>query len=443
MTRTERTAENTEERGTTMSKMRAGANWFVMVLVVGSLAAAAGCDVTNPGPVEDRFLNDPTARAGIVNGIKRAHSDALAAGCGAIIAADVASATREVFPSGNPGTCGIDTRVGVGDFRPDETGARWEAAQNARWVAEDALRRFQETMGDGYDSSPFVAEAMVWAGFGNRMLGENFCQVIFDGGSPQPHTDAFTRAEGHFTDAIAVAQAANEPDLVNAALAGRASVRASLGNWQGAVDDAQQVPVDFEFEAGFFNVSQDQYNQFSWATASEPYRTMSVWNTPYDQYFTDTGDPRVGWELDPDCSDPEPPQDGPGECFGDLARFDMRVPFHIQQKYRANGAAIDVADGREMLLIKAEALMDAGNWQAAMDTVNNGLRAPLGLDPWTPTDADSAWTLFRFERGIELWLEGRRMGDLRRWQEAGRPGQLQPLEDPSNSQSMLNSDRDL
>ncbi len=41
---------------------------------------------------------------------------------------------------------------------------------------------------------------------------------------------------------------------------------------------------------------------------------------------------------------------------------------------------------------------------------------------------DEAWALLKRERGIDLWLEGRRLGDLRRWQEDNTPGALDPRE---------------
>ena len=430
----------------TESDRETRARWKSPVgLLAGVLLAAvtvvAGCDVTNPGPVEDRFLNDQTARAGIINGIKVAYKEALGT-CDNNLGVDGGTAVRELLPSGNPGTCGVAVQEGQGNLRPDETSGVWNLAQNARWVAEDAIARFDSTMEDGtYSSSPFVAEAHVWAGYANRMMGEHFCQAVIDGGSAEPNTVYFERAEQFFSDALSVAQSAGDSELANAARAGRAQVRMHLGNWSGAVQDAQQVPEGFSFEIPFHSVSQEQYNMFHWAQAAQPYRTVSAWSTPFGEYYVDTEDagnpdPRVAWEEHPDFE------------FGDIARFDMQVPFWVQQKYNQTSAAVTLADKREMRYIVAEQMLVNGNWQAAMDSVNE-LRAEAGAPSWATVEgsaassAAEAWTRFRFERGIELWLEARRMGDLRRWQENGRPGQLQPLEDPSNPDSRLVSDRDL
>jgi hypothetical protein len=49
-------------------------------------------------------------------------------------------------------------------------------------------------------------------------------------------------------------------------------------------------------------------------------------------------------------------------------------------------------------------------------------RTALNLAPWTATNATEAWTALKRERGIELWLEGRRLGDFRRWAALNRPG---------------------
>ena len=399
-------------------------------VLLAAVVVVAGCDVTNPGPVEDRFLNDASAQQGIINGIKVAYKDALAT-CDAALGVDGGTAVRELFPSGNPGSCGVSVQEGRGNLQPDETSAVWDLAQNARWVAEDAIVRFDSTMEDGFSSSEYVAEAAVYAGFANRMMGEHFCRAVIDGGSPEPYTAFFERAEQYFTQGLNVAQSAGNTELANAALAGRAQARMHLGNWSGAVSDAQAVADGFSFELPFHAVSQGQYNFFHWAQVGQPYRTISAWNTPYGEYYNETvaagdDDPRVEWAEHPSYE------------FGDLARFDQQIPLWVQQKHTDNTSAITLADKREMRLIVAEQMLVSGDWQAAMDTVNQ-LRAEAGAPSWAVVEgspaasAAEAWTRFRFERGIELWLEARRMGDLRRWAQAGTAGDLQPLEDPSSS----------
>ena len=401
-------------------------------VLLAAVTVVAGCDVTNPGPVEDRFLNDATARQGILNGIKVAYKDALAT-CDNGLGVDGGTAVRELFPSGNPGSCGVSVQEGRGNLRPDETSAVWDLAQSARWVAEDAIVRFDSTMESGtFESSEFVAEAAVWAGFANRMMGEHFCRAVIDGGSPQPHTAFFERAEQYFTQGLNTAQSAGNAELENAALAGRAQARMHLGNWSGAVQDARAVSEGFSFEIPYHAVSQAQYNFFHWAQEGQPYRTISAWNTPYGEYYNETvaadaPDPRVAWDEHPSFE------------FGDLARFDQQIPLWVQQKHTDNTSPITLADKREMRYIVAEQMLMNGNWQAAMDSVNQ-LRAEAGAPSWATVEGSAAsseaeaWTRFRFERGIELWLEGRRMGDLRRWAQAGVPGELQPLEDPASSE---------
>ena len=60
-------------------------------------------------------------------------------------------------------------------------------------------------------------------------------------------------------------------------------------------------------------------------------------------------------------------------------------------------------------------------------TLINAHRIALGLTPWAAADAIEAWTALKRERGIELWLEGRRLGDLDRWLRDGTPGEAEDM----------------
>jgi hypothetical protein len=198
------------------------------------------------------------------------------------------------------------------------------------------------------------------------------------------------------------------------------------------------IPESFEFEVLYSTEEQGQYNTIRWSVANAPYRGHSVWNTKYEQYFLDTGDPRTAWSEDPDF--PHGPVER--QCCG-------LVPWKFQLKYPGNGDNIDLADGQEMKLIRAEALLVAGSWAEAMVLINEvrtsvtSQTTSLPLDPWVAADLTEAWGYLKQERGIELWLEGRRMNDLRRWQANGTPGALHPLEDASNPDTYLDPNQSL
>ena len=92
-----------------------------------------------------------------------------------------------------------------------------------------------------------------------------------------------------------------------------------------------------------------------------------------------------------------------------------------------------------MRLIEAEAALNQGDWQGAMEIIND-LRDAAGVDPWTASNSTEAWTHLKRERGIVLWMEGRRLGDYYRWNAAGTPGELDPLEVVSPGSHLLNQD---
>ncbi|MQA92250.1 MAG: RagB/SusD family nutrient uptake outer membrane protein [Gemmatimonas sp.] len=387
----------------------------VLGLLVLSVLPACDFEVTNPGPVADEFLDNPAANEAVVNGI--AHELNAAVNW---IALDVAVRTRELHPTSANDFLGITISAHEGTFNLDHLNDPWELGHRARWIGEDAIRRFQEAIpADVYGSTAAVARANLWTGYANRLLGGYFCETVIDGGSPQPGSVHLELAEAQFTEAIEVAEAAGVSDVATAARAARASVRVDLGDWSGARADAAAVPTDFSFLLPFYDTSgSDFYNAFYYiGTAGEPYNTLSVWNTFYEGYYDETGDPRTLWDTVPD----EPYGSGGLDPWG-------AVPWWPQGKHSSAGSPIEMSSGEEMRLIEAEAMLLDGDIDGAMAMINS-LRVRAGVDAWpAPATLAEAWQRLKTERGIELWLEGRRLADQRRWEENDAPGELSPYE---------------
>jgi hypothetical protein len=272
------------------------------------------------------------------------------------------------------------------------------------------VARIKRVLGATATNNVNLAQALIWAGYANRHLGENFCEGVINGGPAQPYTVYLERAEADLTEAITVATAANNANLVSAATAGRASVRLLRNNLTGAATDAAGISNTFVYRMPYFSTDLDQYNRIYWASANQPYRAHTVWNTFYEGYRKTSRDPRVPFDS------------SATQLVGDAAVGNLgRVRWYFQTKYPAQTSPINLSSGWEMRLIEAEAKLVAGDVPGAMTQLNLH-RVSLGLAPWTAANATEAWTALKRERGIELWLESRRLGDFRRWATLSRPG---------------------
>lgn len=416
-------------------------NWnrVALALAAAGALAAAACDfsVTNPGPVADANLDSLgtfNARRALVTGARRLLSNIVGAvpnGSGYGLAYWSGAAVFEINPAGSTGSWGLPPALQAGDLRYDDS--PWSGAQQARWVAEDNIRRFQERSVP--EDSLFAALELI-AGYANRLLGENFCDAVIDGGAKESVTTFFTRAEGHFTEALRIANAAsfktaaNKANVVNAAYAGRASVRADLATWNGnnaatwaaALADANAVTSNtFVWRAPYYDQDVNQSNAIYHSAANDPYRAHTVWATFYEDYYRTTQDARVQWDTTTLRGDAAVQK---FETYPNVVNG--RVPFLREGKYRAEDSPINLSSGWEMRLIEAEyelAVNGAAGIAAATAKMNLH-RAALtpALPNLAPATLADAWTDLKRERMMELWLEGRRMGDLRRWQASSAPG---------------------
>lgn len=365
-----------------------------------ALAALSGCnffDVSNPGPLADESLNDPTAMPGLVTGMSFDLSRAYDA-----VTQGVSIMSDDLYHAGSygPGE-GLWNR---GIIRPEDINGHWGAMHRARWVAESGIERLQSVLGDAYDTSPLAARANIYAGFANRLLGELTCNSVIDGGPSEDHKVHFARAEAQFTEAIRIAGAltgAIRDSLLRAASGGRASVRAWQGNWAAAVTDAQSVPIAYQFVAFFSTNTTAETNDLVFETTTRSEYT--VFNT----FWATVRDPRVPWDTVRTTS-------------GALAvGQDGRTTFFRQRKYVNLAADIPMMKGTEMLLLRAEAALRNNDVAAAMTLINQ-VRAfystsSAPLPPLTATTVAEAWPILHRERGATLWLESRRLWDLRRW----------------------------
>ncbi len=398
-------------------------------LFMGALVAAVattGCDesifdVKNPGRILDDDLNTAQGVRSLVTGMSADFSASYDD-----LSFTTARLSDEIVGSGSYFSTG---RYRRGLFDSEDSNGFWAGVQRARWVSEAGLIRMRNIEGYQFDGNPETARAHLFGGLANRWFGENFCQVIFsqpyDDENPGPGGEIDTgdamERDAAFRRAIALLEraiqnASGDAEIVNAAEGGLAQVYMGLGDFSNAVAHSAKVPTDFVLAAAYSSNSSRETSQIWNETHGR--HEVSAWMTLAGT--VGAGDPRTPWT---DCS-----AEGSGCPSGNGA--DGQTIHFRQDKYPTRDDDIPLVKGTEMRLIEAEAALMAGDLAGAMAKINE-MRAHHGLDPLESdgtigsiTGGDggganmtsmSGWDILDRERHLTLWLEGRRLWDLHRW----------------------------
>lgn len=265
----------------------------------------------------------------------------------------------------------------------------------ARFTADDTLEKLEGWTDDEVaNRTSLISTMAAYSGYSHTLLGEGFCSAAIDLGPELTPAQVFERAEERFTRALEAAEATGSDETAHMARVGRARVRINLGRPAEAAADARLVPEGFAVFATASNSSTRRQNRIyvqnqlaSIVSVGPEYRDLSVDGVP---------DPRVG------------------VVETDETGIDGFTTIFAQTKYTSEASSIRIASWEEAQLIIAEAELEAGNVQPAVNIIN-GLRANAGLPEFSGNDQEEVRDQVIEERRRELFLESHRLHDVNRF----------------------------
>lgn len=384
--------------------------WIPAALALAVAAGGCGMDVENPSQIQDEDLSSEEAISALQAGVAYDFAQATANSSGGAYLWG-ALLTDELTHVGTwVGMRSLSDGLVIDDCA--ECTTWWSSPAQARWVANNAMTRVEEVL-EGADRDPDatleVAEIALYAGHINRIMGGYMCNAVQDF-QLADNALYFEEAVTHFQRAIAVGNNVGAADVVHSAQIGLGNTYLNLGMLDEAAAAVQDVPLAFVYEQVFAE-SNGVSNQFYWWVYER--NENSVWGTPFQEWGinvddpTPEGDPRVRYDVSME--------------EGEINRGgDNRRPFYRQLKYPGYGEDIPLTKGTEAALIEAEVLLRQQGYAARDEVVSriNAVRSIQNVDPIdaaTIPDEEALWVTLMKERGIELWLEGHRLPDMRRW----------------------------
>ena len=380
-------------------------------LVIAALTVLSACDldVKNPGAILDDDLNDPDLMGVVAAGVSAEFSDFVDNN-----AFVVARLTDEMVGSGSYSSTGLLRR---GIIRRDDTGGEWNQMHESAWAATEAIQRFRDVLGEDATGHPFTARSHLFEGLAHRALGEMFCEVAYDAGPAEPRSAAFQKSVAALNSAIDNSTTAAAEDFETAAWGGLAQAYVGLGDWDAAVAAAGRVPTSFVYEAIYHPAENN--NVVFQETHDRP--EMSAFQTLAGQF--DPNDPRAPFTV---CGTMGPGGDvvETGNCRVAQGASGDKTPHWRQEKFDDLGSDIPVVKGTEMRLIEAEAALLDGDLATFTSRINevrtfygtDPIEAPTSIGSLDNADPADAWSILDRERYLTLWLEGRRLWDLHRWE---------------------------
>lgn len=396
------------------------------LLAAVSLITACGfgsiLDVHVPGRVQEGALNDPalapTMVASVVSDLECAWNN-YAAGS-ALISDEFLQASGNLNQRnwGSRRITADDPNMATASCRGQY--GIYTTLQTARFQAEDIFKRL-ETFTDQQVANRLSLEATVkaYGAYALVALGEGFCEMALDGGPIITKAQVLALAETRFTEAIDLATRANNTDILNMALVGRARVRLDLQNFAGAITDASRIPAAY-----VKNVTRDdsdvrRYDAFCEYITCATNRHATVAPNYRNVTWQGVADPRVAVST-----------------RNQLAFDNAQIHWFPTNKHTARSFPLIIASYKEARLIVAEASARSGDLATAR-TIINALHTAAGIPGYDAAGTDTQDQVTAQvieERRRELFTEGgHRLNDQIRFRGTkfnipfkGEPGSIHP-----------------
>lgn len=305
---------------------------------------------------------------------------------------------RRLTPDGAYGTqnCGAGYGSGAGVYTPLSV---------ARATTDTALAKLKSwtdaEMPAGVNRGLLIGKLSAYAGYSLIFLGEAMCSAAINGGPELTPAQLFLEAKARFDTAVVYATSASDASTVSFARLGRARTLLNLARTTdstlvaAAEVDAQAIPAGFVIATSFDGGSGRRRNS-SFAAINQT-SVLTVESAFHNLTIDGASDPRVALT-----------NTGRTGSSGAV--------IWTPNKYPSLASNLPIARWAEAQLIIAEARLVAGDLNGAASAINAVRATWSGLPTYDATGqtvADMRKQIIE-ERSRELFLEGHRLGDMRR-----------------------------
>lgn len=243
--------------------------------------------------------------------------------------------------------------------------------------------------------SKLIGVAAAYAGYSLILLGEGSCTAAINLGPELTAAQIFAEAKIRFDTAVAAATRAVDAQTLNLALLGRARTQLDLGNSAAAAIDAALIPSGFVVNIGHDATVLRRQNLVFIHTQQSNYSSV---DTSIQNKFAATRDPRIAVTST-------------GKVGSDAKTLVV-----YPNKDATVTSVQALAKYSEAQLIIAENFANTGNLGGAVGIINT-LEAANGQPAFNPSPLTKAAVVTQIieERRREFFLEGHRLGDIRRY----------------------------
>jgi starch-binding outer membrane protein, SusD/RagB family len=376
---------------------------LMLTMVVGGCRGIL--DVDNPSAItEDKLKGDDQSVLFMMNGVQGEFRREYA-----WLAAHSAAFTDEAIQGHPWSPWNVYDQRAIPPDSPAYDGLSYQLLQRARGTADILIPRMEAALGSRAANSLQLATAYAYAGYAYTMVADFMCESPVNKSKAFSQAELYGMAKDRFEKAVTIAAASpadGSADILSLARVGLARVYLDLGDKANAIQNATGVPSNFAAWVRYTADGSDWqiYNFLQWFAG---YRYTGELDLALDPtQFQNTNDTRVPF-------DPTLRRLADGLRDGllpyETASYSEWAP-GAKVQFKDN-TSVRFASGLEARYIIAEAGgLSTSALRAFIDE-----RRVVGAQAAFAGGDGALFAELLHQRAMDFFLDGHRMGDLRRY----------------------------